>query len=135
MPSAAVSDAVTARLAGFTTCPVYTINQQLTPPVDGGPYVQVQYPFGDERQISIGAPGANIFREEGGIRFVIFTPVGDGIGSAQSIAASLRTLFRNFRSGAFRCYAAAPVTFDDTNDRPGWFVSSFAVPYEFDLIT
>lgn len=135
MPSPSVAAAVTARLAGFTTCPVYEVNLQMEPPLDGGPFVQVQFPFGDETQATIGAPGSNVFREEGGVRFVISVPTGVGTSQALAIAEELRSLFRNHRNGAFRCHAAAPVTVDDTNDVPGRFLASFVVPYEFDLIS
>ena len=134
MPSKAVSDAVDAYLAAnFSTRPVYAVNEQMDPPPDGGSYVQVQYPIALELQQSIGAPGANWFREEGAIRFVIVAPAGSGSGSAMTLADELRGLFRNKRFDGVRTYEAQPVTIDDQSDQPGSFVASFAVAYEYDI--
>lgn len=133
MPSPTVSAAVTARLAGFAT-PVVEMNRAFEGTPDGSAYVQVQYPIGIETQRTIGAPGSNIFEEEGAVRFVIVGPVNEGIGPVMAIAESLRTLFRNHRNGAVRFYEPQPATFDDDSDKAGAFVASVAVAYDFDLI-
>lgn len=134
MPSQSVEAAVAAKLAAeFSLCPVFGPNQQAQPPADGSDYVLVQYPFADERQHSIGAPGSNVFREEGAIRFVIHTARDAGTVRTHQIATALRNLFRNARMASLNCFAPTAPVFDDRNDEGGYFVASLAVPYEFDI--
>lgn len=133
MASKAVCDAVKARLAAsFAVCPVYEVNNQLEGPADGAAYVQVQYPIGPREQASIGAPGSNVIREEGAIRFVIFTPIGTGLEPIHTIADALTALFQNARFANVRCDVPTTPVIDDGNDRAGWFVASIAVAYEYD---
>jgi hypothetical protein len=134
MPSASVITAVETYLAAnFATLPVYTVNTELEPPPDGSGFVQVQFPFGREEQRSIGDPGNNWFREEGAIRFVLSTPIGEGIAAAATIADELRTLMRNKRFDGVRTYEAQPIVIDDRSDKPGYLVTAFAVAYDFDI--
>lgn len=129
-----VYDAVKSALdGGFSACPVIYPNQTMTPPVDNGPFVEVQYPFVDAEQRTIGAPGSNILREEGAIRFVIAVPVTYGTDGIYTVANALIALFTNLRSGAFRTYVPTSPTFDDRNERNGWFVASLSVPYDHDI--
>lgn len=134
MASKTVSDAVKAYLAAnFSTCPVYELSAQFEPPPDGSAFVQVQYPFGREEQMSVGDPGNNWFREEGALRLVVNTPAGDGVAVAAALADELRALFRNKRFDGVRTFEAQPITLDDGSDQLGYFQGSFAVAYEFDI--
>lgn len=130
-----VVDAVAARLAAlFSACPVVEQNSTADAPADGGAFVVVQYPVARAEQRSIGAPGSNVFREMGAIRFVIHTPRGSGLGPALTIAGTLTTLFRNASFDGVRCYApTSPVT-DDENDQASMFLASISVPYDFDTL-
>ncbi len=134
MASLTVSNAVSTYLAAnFSTCPVFALNEQMEPPIDGRAFVQVQYPIALEEQQSIGDPGNNVFREEGAIRFVVNAPVAAGIAEAATLADELRTLFRNKRFDGVHTFEAPPITLDDNSDRAGYFQGSFAVAYEFDI--
>ena len=131
MASPAVINAVEARLeAGFTAASVYLPNHKLP---SAGPYVAVQFPLASELQATIGAPGGNVFREEGVIRFMIVVRSGSGLDTLGTIATQLRDLFRNARFDGVRCYAPTTPVFDDRSDEGGSFRGSLAVPYEFDL--
>jgi hypothetical protein len=135
MPSQEVVTAVSARLAaGFNLCPVYEVNVQSESPADGSPYLQIQYPVAFEEQASIGSPGSNRFREEGVIQFEIMTPLGSGTATALTIAAVLRTLFRNQYFEGVRTYVPNTPTFGDSNDVAGTFKAFFSVPYDFDIL-
>lgn len=132
MASLEVMVAVKARLAaGFPSAPVYFPNGAL--PANGvTEYVAVQYPLAGERQASIGAPGSNVFREEGVIRFVIHVRTGLGVDRIGILAGQLRTLFRNARFDGVRTYAPTSPVLDDRADAGSTYRASIAVPYDFD---
>lgn len=134
MASKQVVDAVAARLAAsFSSCPVIEQNSTADGPADGGPFVLVQYPVAQSEQRSIGAPGANVWREMGAIRFVIHTPRGSGLAPALTIAGELAALFRGARFDGVRTYAPTSPTTDDENDQASMFLASLSVPYDFDI--
>lgn len=131
MASPQVLAAVKAFMAAeFTETPVYFPNEA---PPKASPFVAVQFPVATEEQASFGAPGSNVFREEGAIRFVVVVRAGSGTEKLGSIALALRILFRNARFDGVRCYAPSSPFFDDRGDDAGAFRASFAVPYDFDL--
>lgn len=132
MASLAVITAVKARLVGFAT-PLHWPNGSARPPADGSAFVAVQFPVALEEQITFGAPGANVFREEGAIRFVISARRGTGPESLGVIAEALRTLFRNARFDGVRCYAPSSPVFDDRGDDAGFFKAAIVVPYDHDI--
>ncbi|MFC5421953.1 phage tail terminator-like protein [Bosea eneae] len=131
MASLAVITAVKARLAGFPT-PLRWPNESARTPANGSTFVTVQFPVATEEQISFGAPGANVFREEGAIRFVISARRGVGPERAAEIAEDLRALFRNARFDGVRCYAPSSPVFDDRGDDAGYFLAAIVVPYDHD---
>ena len=134
MASLAVITAVKARLAAsaFAT-PVKHPNADFQTPADGSSFVAVQYPLASEAQRTFGAPGNNVFREEGVIRFVINIPRGADLEVAATIADELRALFRSARFAGVRCYAPTSLVFNDGNDDGNYSRGSIAVPYDFDL--
>jgi hypothetical protein len=92
----AVVDAVEARLAAnWTLCPVIGANGQGETPDDGSAFLTVQYPVANASQTTIGAPGSNVFREEGAIRFVLNVPRGAGLATGLTWADTLAGLFRS----------------------------------------
>ncbi|MBA4219936.1 MAG: hypothetical protein C0458_04315 [Methylobacterium sp.] len=132
MASAETMAAVKSRLAaGFTSAPVYFPNGAL-PATGLAEYVAVQYPLASERQASFGAPGSNVFREEGVIRFVFHVRAGLGTDRIGILAGELRTLFRNARFDGVRTYAPTSPVFDDRADAGSTYRASIAVPYDFD---
>lgn len=129
MASPDVIAAVRQRLDGFTAAPLYFPNEALP---DGQTFVAVQFPVATEEQASIGAPGSNVFREEGVIRFTIAVRAGSGTEGLGNIATALRNLFRNARFGGVRSYVPTTPVLDDRSDAAGSFKGSFVVPYDFD---
>lgn len=134
MASLAVITAVKARLAASSiTTPVKHPNADFSTPADGSAFIAVQYPVAAEAQATFGAPGNNVFREEGVIRFVINIPTGADLEVAATIAEALRTLFRSARFAGVRCYAPTSLVFNDSNDEGAYSRASIAVPYDFDI--
>lgn len=133
MASADVEDAVAVRLAGFTPAPVIMPNRMARPPADGSAYVLVTFPVATEAQTSIGAPGANRFREEGAIVFFLHMPRDQGTALKRTIGEPLRALFRNFRAGALQCFEVSPFTANEDLDDEAYFIASASVAYQFDI--
>lgn len=143
MASPAVTAAVTAQLASWTRAPVVDPNtQQEEPPVavDGAgnvtaqPYLVVQYPVATSTQSSIGAPGANVWRERGVIRFVLNIPRAVGIGQAMGWMDELIALFRGQKFGGVNTWGPSSPILDDSNDVGNFWVLTSAVEYYADII-
>lgn len=140
MPSKAVADAVEARLgatwtaADATVLPVFGLDQAGETPGDGSPFLTVQYPVASAQQISIGTPGAQLWREEGVIRFVIAMRSGGGVAQGLQWAAELAALFRGKQFDHVSTYAPTSPILDDRNDDGAYFLLAFVVPYYFDLL-
>ncbi len=135
MPGKAVVDAVEARLAaGWNACPVFGLNQQAEPPADGSPFLRVDYPLANSEQISIGAPGENVFREEGVFRVVIHQERGAGSATALIWSDQIAALFRGKTFDGVVTFAPEPSPLDDDNENGLYYTVAVAVPYQFDLL-
>jgi hypothetical protein len=136
MASKAVVDAVEARLAAnWTRCPVKGLNLDAETPADGSPFLVVQYPVANSEQASIGAPGANLWRESGAFRLVLSMKSGSGLADGLAWAGELAALFRGKQFGGISTYAPSPPANDDRNAGGGNYCNfSLSVPYEYDLI-
>lgn len=134
MPAQAVDDAVLARLrAGWSTTPIFNYNVTGDTPADGSPFVSVDYPVVNENQITIGAPGNNVFREEGTIRVRLSYPRGKGIRQAWGYVDTLRALLRSASFSGVVTWAAGGPALDDSAENGNYVVLSFVTPYYFDL--
>ena len=136
MASKAVVDAVKARLAAnFTRCVVLVDNVDTRGPVDGSPYLDVQFPLANENQITAGTPGRNVFREEGAIRLVLSIRLGDPLDNALAWIDELRALFRGVQFAGVTTFAPSPSVQDNAAYVAGGtrVLLSTAVPYHFDL--
>lgn len=133
MASAAVFNAVRTRLdANWSTTPVVYPNEVFTTPADGSAFVQVEFPVADEQQISIGAPGNNVFRDVGTIRLVINIAKGQGLTVANAYAGTLGSLFRGKDFDNVITYAPTPPVYLGVDG--DYAAVSVAVPYYFDLV-
>jgi hypothetical protein len=133
----AVVDAVATYLAAnWTTTPIKGVNLPGGLPKDGSAYVQVQYPVANSEQITIGAPGHNVFRETGAIRILVNAARTGGVDTGLGWAQTLATVLRNkiLLSGALQTFAPGSPSIDDRNDDGNYFVLSFVVPYTFDIL-
>lgn len=133
MARQAVCDAVEAHLASnWNKAAIFGENLEAQTPRDGSAYVLVQYPFVNSRQISVGAPGNNLWRDDGAFRVVIHVPRGSGTIEGREWADEIAALFRGRDMPALRTWApTAPVT-DDRNAKAAYYVLSFSVPYSHD---
>lgn len=131
MADAAVVAAVKARQqAGWTTTRVDYPNEKFKPPTDGSAFVQVDFPIAASDQASLGAPGANKFRDLGTIRFIINVRSGDGLDLATQYAGELADLFRAKVFGGVITYAPSPPVYLGVDGQyAAWSVS---VPYKYD---
>lgn len=136
MAQAAVIAAVNQRLAdNWTNCPVVGPNISGDAPSDGlSPFLSIQYPVAREEQITIGAPGNEVFRETGAIRFVLNVQRGRGVDQGSAWADQLRTLFRAKQFASVNTFAPSSPVLDDSNDMGDYWRLTFAVPYYFDFI-
>jgi hypothetical protein len=134
MARKAVVDAVEARLATLWNGPrVVGLNTFGEAPEDGSAFVVVQYPVANEEQITVGAPGNNIFREEGAIRFVINAVRGSGQTQALLWADELAALFRAKEFDGVRTFAPDSPAIDDRNDEGNYYSLAIVVPYWHDI--
>jgi len=135
MPSASARTLLDARLAaGFTRCPIKDVNEDFSVPDDGAAWVVAEYPSSQEEQISIGVPGANVFRETGGMLVTLNAPRGDGLGTALAWIDEIRDLMRGRQFSGVTTYEASPAVIDDMNDNGLYFVVSTVVTYTFDRL-
>ncbi|MBS7696268.1 MULTISPECIES: phage tail terminator-like protein [unclassified Chelatococcus] len=135
MPSRSVANAVEARLTAlWTRCPVFDINDEAIGPEDGSSYLEVQYPVANREQITIGAPGGNVFREEGAIRFVLRIERGQGRDTALAWADELALMFQAKQFDGVTTWAPSPPTLDGRNYAGNYFTVTFAVPYFADTL-
>lgn len=138
MALSAVSAAVKARLLASplaSDVEVRDINDGKgeTPP-SGTPFLVIQYPVATSRQLTFGAPGSNIWRDEGAVRFVLNIEAGAGIESWLAWIDDLAALFRGKTFAGVRTYAPTSPVIDDRNDEAGWYKLSFSVPYDHDVV-
>lgn len=129
-----VVDAVAARLSANWTATAIVLDDTADQgPGDGSPYITVQYPTSQENQITIGAPGSNVFRETGVLRIVLSSSTGTGIDQPLIWIDQLRAIFRGKQFSGVTTFAPSPGVENNSNYVAGRFVMSFAVPYQFDL--
>jgi hypothetical protein len=128
MAAKTVVDAVRARLdAEWDMTPVVWMNEGGD--AEGVEFIVPQFPLGGEasrRFIS-----NREYLEEGGIRFVIQTERGSGMGRALDIAEALGALFRDVTFDGVRTDAPSSPFFDDSNDVGNYLQSTIVVPYTF----
>lgn len=136
MARQSVIDAVKARLAAnFSACSVLDQDTAGSAPADGSVYLVLQFPVANERQITIGAPGHNVWREEGAFRLLISVRTGDPLDGANTMLDLARALFRGKQFAGVTTYAPSPAVQADPEFAGGTRVElSSSVPYQSDFI-
>lgn len=134
MASTEVVAAVKAQLATWSRFAATTIdyqNETFTTPSDGSTFLQVDFPIAASDQASLGAPGANKFRDTGAIRFIVNVEAGQGADTANTYAGELATLFRakSLNSGVITYAPSPPVYLGVDGNYASW---SITVPYQYD---
>ncbi|MBA3998948.1 MAG: hypothetical protein CTY36_00115 [Methylocystis sp.] len=140
MASYAVIDAFTAMIgAAWPHTPIMGLNESGKAPSENSAFLTVTFPVAKEEQASVGAPGANIYREEGAAHVCLAIPIGLGINPPDSPWAqridALRAALRGktFADGAGVTWEASPPFVNEQSDRGAYFEMSFAVPYRYDV--
>lgn len=132
MARKAVVDAVMGRLdAGWTGCPVAGANLGGADPV--APFIAIEFPVANEAPASTGAPGDNIWREEGVFRIILHVERGAGIAEALAWCDTLAALFRGREFDGVQCWEVTSPRLDDDNDLSGYFQVFVAVRYQHDI--
>ena len=138
MASSAVMTAFETRLAAnWSHTPIVTPNTKGAVPADGSEFLLIEYPVATEEMKSVGAPGSNIYREEGGAYIVLCVPTGIGLNPAATPWASridtLRAAFRGKNFDGVVTFEVSPPYNDDQSDRGAYTELSFSVAYWFDI--
>jgi hypothetical protein len=129
-----VVQAVEARLAaGFTACPIFVENDASETPADGSAFGVLQFPYSRSEQASIGDPGGNWYREEGGFRIVLAVERGAGTLIGRQWLEEVASLFRGKSFDGVRTYAPGSASTDDNSEDGVFFRLSIAIPYDFHI--
>jgi len=143
MASSAVISAVKSRVtanwnvtdpATSKASPFYGLNEESQTPSDGTAFLVVQFPVANAEQKSVGAPGAQVFREEGAIRFVLSIPRGQGIDYWLGQFETLLGQFRAVKFSGVNTWAPTSPVLDDGNDQGSYWRLTAAVPYYADTL-
>lgn len=138
MAKLAVVTAVEARLAAaWTLCPIIGgLSDDDRPASTDGtvtPFIAIQYPVANAEQLTLGAPGANFWREEGAFRIVIHVARGAG-ATGLAWADEVAALYRGKNFDGVQTFAPSSPAIDDRNDDGLYLRLSFAVPYWHDYV-
>lgn len=134
MASVAVMTAVEARVATYwSASAVVAANTSGDTPAAGTAFLTVQYPVASEDHISLGQVGQRGFRENGGIRFVLSIPRGEGISYWQGLLEALTAYFRAAQFGGVSTLSPSPPLTDDSNDNGSYWLLTSVVEYYFDI--
>lgn len=138
MASSEVSAAFEAQIAtwsNISACPLVDANTVAETP-GAPPFIELEYPFATDDRESIGDNA--LFREEGGVRFVITVKAFAPGWKAQVIAwvGEIRDLFIawEFASGNGEVLSVSPPVFDDANRDGNRYRVPFVAIYQFDKI-
>ena len=134
MPHANVDIAVKARLAAnWTHCPV-VVELNLSADLPSAPFLTVVYPVANAEQMSIGAPGANIWRETGVFLLVLNVERSTGSSAWLEWSDELSALFRGKTFSGVQTFATTSAPIDNDNENGNYYELAVAVPYQYDLI-
>lgn len=139
MAGDSLRDAFRTRLAAHVataaiTFPIKDLTNTTENPGAGAGFIALEFPGGNEDQITTGAPGDNIWRERGQVTIRVYAPLGGGRDTAEAAAEALRNLFRadRFSAGSrvIRVLDTAPM--GGGQDEGGMWAESVALGYRTD---
>lgn len=136
MASPAVVAAFEAALAAdWSETPIIAENaSDGDAPADGSAFLFVHYPYASRDQISVGAPGTNVFREEGAARLVLNVARGSGLDQGHQWAQQLVELFIGRDLGGVIVRAIDGPATDDRNESGNYYRLAIAIAYEHDFL-
>lgn len=112
---------------------VFGPNERTGRPANAASFVDVEFPVAVSEQITVGAPGANLYRDSGIFRIIIAAKRNTGTDQALAWAKEFADLFRAKEFDGVRTFAPNPPTMDESNDNGAYFLVIVAVPYDFDF--
>ena len=154
MASLAVVTAVQTLLAAnWTATPIVGPNQETLVPDDGSAFLVLEFPpVGDETQITIGAQGTRIFREEGAILLTLCIPLGVGLTETvgpysgfsgdfsqdlgqpiMQLFDDLRATFRGQSFSGVNTLGASPAHESGESDHGAYYELSSAISFYYDI--
>lgn len=133
-----VSTIAAAVAANWSYTPVVLPNDEGLAPDDGSAFLVLEFPpVGDENQITIGAVGTRVFREEGAFVLTLCAPIGMGVNPTASPwldrLDALRAALRGQNFSNVNTLAATPPHENGESDRGAYYELAVAIPYYFDL--
>lgn len=132
MSSVTPAAAIEAKLrADYTDADIFTANELDQPPQQGTPFVVLEFPGGTAEQITVGAPGNNVFRERGAFMTHVMVPAASGAAVARQMADDIAAIFRGQTFSGVRCQAPFPPQ-EDTGPDGNWFGVSFSTAFTWD---
>jgi len=134
MASSTTIAAVDARITTYWAGIYYGTNEKGQTPADGAAFLVTQYPVANAEQISVGSPGNQLFREEGGIRFVLSIPRGTGVSYYLGLLETLLGYFRAKTFSGVRTFAPTSPVLDDSNDQGAYWRLTAVVPYHLNTL-
>lgn len=103
---------------------------------DSSSWVAVEFPGGQEDQVSVGSPGDNLHRESGIVNIYILIESGQGANAELPALESIRNLFRAQRFADVECFAADPPSTTDkispATIQGNWYILGTTIDYSFD---
>ena len=139
MASLAVVTAVQTLLAAnWTATPIVGPNQETLVPDDGSAFLVLEFPpVGDETQITIGAQGTRVFREEGAILLTLCIPLGVGLNPTATPWLTqfdaLRATFRGQSFSGVNTLGASPAHESGESDHGAYYELSSAISFYYDI--
>ncbi|ETR75067.1 hypothetical protein X566_20130 [Afipia sp. P52-10] len=134
MAHANVIAAFRARLAAnWSRCAVKDDNNTLQEP-PAPPFIEVLFPVASAQQMSVGAPGANLWREEGGCLLVLNIERGAGAKDWAPWADELAAIFRGKNFDGVQTFAPTSAEFENSNEDGNFYQIGVAITYQYDLI-
>lgn len=119
--------------ANWTRCAVKNDNNTTqTPPA--APFIEVLFLVSNAQQMSVGAPGANLWREEGGCLLVLNVERGTGAAVWAPWIDEIAAIFRGKNFDGVQTFAPTSAEFENDNEDGNFYRIGVAVPYTYDII-
>lgn len=127
MASSHVETLVETRVAAnWTHCPVYARNDIGDVPSDGSAFIFIEFPVSRSERLPL---ASRVYREEGGVRFLINVPRGSGMQQIRDWAEELGGLFGDIKIDGVRFGVPAGPYSDDQSDQGSYWQSSLVVDF------
>lgn len=118
--------AIEARLsANWTTTDINYDNVDYKPTPET-PWIKLEIATGEQIPVSLGGPGATLYRNGGVISITVYVPLNSGARTAKSYCDTLAAIFRGQQFSSITCRGASITRIGEDN---GWFLYNASIPY------